>query len=71
MCADCTTHEHVQFDMMECEQMVQDMICVYNKKSRQFHTVVRVGRDVCGCAFSSCTMSCRVIIADGSASGEH
>jgi hypothetical protein len=34
--------------MMECEQMVQDMVCVYNEKSEQFHTIVRVGRDVCG-----------------------
>ena len=40
----------MQFDMMESEQMVQDMICVYNKNTREFHTIVRVGRDVCGCA---------------------
>lgn len=40
----------LQFDMMESEQMVQDMICVYNKNTREFHTIVRVGRDVCGCA---------------------
>jgi acyl-coenzyme A thioesterase PaaI-like protein len=38
----------MQFDMMECEQMVQDMVCVYNDRSQQFHTIVRVGRDVCG-----------------------
>jgi hypothetical protein len=34
--------------MMEGEQMVREMVCVYNKKSTEFHTVVRVGRDVCG-----------------------
>lgn len=28
--------------------MVQDMVCVYNRQSHQFHTIVRVGRDVCG-----------------------
>jgi hypothetical protein len=42
------THALLQFDMMESEQMVQDMICVYNKNTREFHTVVRVGADVCG-----------------------
>lgn len=28
--------------------MVQDMVCVYNNNTREFHTVVRVGSDVCG-----------------------
>lgn len=38
----------LQFDMMEGERMVQDMVCVYNKHKREFHTIVRVGTDVCG-----------------------
>lgn len=46
----------MQFDMMESEQMVQDMICVYNSNTKEFHTVVRVGRDVCGCAFLNCVV---------------
>ena len=33
----------MQFDMMEGEQMVQDMVCVYNKREEQFHMIVRVG----------------------------
>jgi hypothetical protein len=38
----------LQFDMMESEQMVQSMVCVYNQRTQQFHTIVKVGRDVCG-----------------------
>ena len=37
-----------QFDMMEGEAMVREMVCVYNKNTKEFHTIVRVGRDVCG-----------------------
>lgn len=38
----------MQFDMMESERMVQDMVCVYNQNTKEFHTVMRVGTDVCG-----------------------
>ena len=38
----------MQFDMMEGEAMVREMVCVYNRNTKEFHTIVRVGRDVCG-----------------------
>lgn len=36
------------FDTLESEQMVKEMLCIYDKTSKEFHTIVKVGRDVCG-----------------------
>jgi hypothetical protein len=28
--------------------MVQDMVCIYNENTQEFHSVLKLGSDVCG-----------------------